>query len=114
MYKKALSELKKALEERLLEILEEADLREDYKEKILNLEFGSLHYRTYKTKIGGKEYDYHHLSGNLKNPNTGKWTTIGLKNLRRKPEWLETLPAVYNSLKKVDDLIKTLDVIGLK
>jgi hypothetical protein len=114
MYKETINRLKRDLEKRLLEILKEADLRKDFKEKILNLEFGSIHYQTYTTKVKGKEYRYHHLSANWKNPDNNRWQTVGLKNLRRKPEWFDTLPVIYNTLKRVDELLKNLEVIGLE
>ena len=113
MYKEALKRLKKELENRLLEILEQADLREDFKEKILGLEFGSINYQTYTAKVKGKEYEYHHLSANFKNPETGKWKTIPLKHLRRQPEWFIPLVRVYSALKKVDSLMEDLESLGM-
>jgi len=113
MYRKTLKELKRELENRLWEILTEADLREDIKEKILNLEFGSINYQTYTTKVKGKAYEYHHLSANWKNPENGKWKTIPLKHLRKKPEWFIPLVRVYSALKKVDSLIKDLESLNI-
>jgi len=113
MYRKTLKELKRELENQLLGILTEADLREDIKEKILNLEFGSINYQTYTTKVRGKAYEYHHLSANWKNPETNKWKTISLKHLRRKPEWFDRLVRTYNALKKLDSLIKDLESLNI-
>ena len=112
MYKETLKRLKKELENRLLEILEQADLREDFKKKILGLEFGSINYQTYTKNVKGKKYEYHHLSANFKNLD-GKWKTISLKHLRKRPEWFIPLVRVYSALKKVDSLIKDLENLGI-
>ncbi len=92
-----------------MEILSEADLKEEIKDKILSREFGSINYQTYTTKVRGKEYEYHHLSANWKNPETGKWKTVSLKNSTRRADWFEDLPKVYNALKKLEEVYELIE-----
>jgi len=111
---KELQKVKKELENRLLDILEKAPLREEVKEKILGLEFGSVNYQILIKRLRKRNkvypYSYHQLSANAKE--NGKWKTILLKSVRNDDGTLKRLAVVYNAIKRIEKTLEELKEVG--
>ena len=110
-----LQKVKKELENRLLELTLKAPLKEEIKEEILGLKFGSVNHQVLVKRIRKNErkypYEYHQLTANIKTEN-GKWKTILLKSVRQDDGTLKRLSVVYNAIKRIEKTLEELKEVG--
>ena len=107
-----LEKVKKELEGKLQEVVRNANLPEEVKENLLNFRYGSVNYQLLPKKIKGKTYLYHHLSANVKGED-GKWKTKLIKSVRNDDGTLKRISVLYNSIKRISEIIEELKEVGL-